>query len=74
MNDCKIWKKLKETKSKHHSILQLKQQTQKLLKRAVDTLMATAFLQNGAEGQEPQLLAFSSPRDTRMLCCPILST
>lgn len=70
MNDCKVWKKLKETKSKHHCILQLNQQTQKLLKRDVDTLKATVFLHNVAEGQEHRLLASSSPRDTRMLSPP----
>lgn len=40
---------LEETRSKHHNRLQLNQQTQKLLKREENTLMATVFLQNVAE-------------------------
>jgi len=68
MNDCRVWKKLEETKSKHQR-LQLNQRTQKLLKRDADPPMPTVLLYHVAEWQEQRLLASSSPRDTRMLSC-----
>lgn len=71
MNDCKVWKKLEETRSKHQSRLQLNQQTQKLLKREENTLMPTVFLQNGQNDKctNYQLPAFPEVQGS----CPVPS-